>query len=85
MLETSSATSTARSRRAQEVQKLVENNQMDLATKRLMDFVGDFGTNQVSKPDATDIRRRFVAMRDDKRRFPEKDFGEQETKLVYSI
>jgi ABC-2 type transport system ATP-binding protein len=85
MLAPSSTTLNIRSRDAQEIQKLVENNQLDLATKRLMDFVADFGTDKVAKRDSTDVRRNFVAIRDEKRRFPEKDFREKETNLVYSI
>ena len=50
-----------------------------------MDFVADFGTNKVAKQDSTDVRRKYVAIRDEKRRFPEKDFGEKETNLVYGI
>ncbi len=85
MLTTSSNTLEIRKSTAQEIQKLVENNQFNEATKRLMDFVADFGTNKVSKRDATHIRRRFTALRDEKRRFPERDFTDKETNLSDGI
>ena len=85
MLSKSSTTQEIRQAKARKIEQLVENNQLDLATKQLMDFIADFGTSEVTKRDATHIRRRFNKLREDKRRFPERDVSERETQLVDSI
>ncbi len=84
MLSTSSTTLKIQ-KRAAEIRQLVENNQFNLATKRLMDFIADFGTSTVTKRDATHICRRFNSLREKKRLYPERDWDEKYTMLVDSI
>ena len=66
------------------INKNIENNLFDEATVQLMDFVKDFGTASNTE-EAIDIRRRYNALRQDKRLFPGRDFDERETKLSISI
>ena len=35
---------------AREIEKLIENNQLDLATKKLMDFATNFGRDRAAPP-----------------------------------
>lgn len=85
MLTPSSKILERRTSDAETIQKLVENNQLDLATKKLMDFVADFGTNKVKKTEVIEIRRRFIEIRNDKLRFPEQDFSHKTSTLAYQI
>jgi ABC-2 type transport system ATP-binding protein len=66
------------------ISRNIENNSFDEATIQLMDFVNDFGTAS-NKQEAIDIRRRYNALKQDKRLFPGKDFDERETRLSISI
>ncbi len=54
---------------AQEILTLVADNQLDLATKKLMDFATNFGRYKNRRGEALDIRRSFNEWRERQRRF----------------
>jgi len=51
-----------------EIRKLIEDNQLDLATKRVMDFADDFAVYKKRKYEAIDFQRRYTELREDKRK-----------------
>ncbi|NEP89663.1 MAG: hypothetical protein F6K18_24085 [Okeania sp. SIO2C2] len=52
----------------QEIKKLIQDNQLDLATKRVMDFADDFAVYKKRKYEAIDFQRRYTELREDKRK-----------------
>ncbi|WP_202219192.1 hypothetical protein [Okeania sp. KiyG1] len=52
----------------QEIRKLIQDNQLDLATKRVMDFADDFAVYKKRKYEAIEFQRRYTELREDKRK-----------------
>jgi ABC-2 type transport system ATP-binding protein len=72
--------------RASEIEKLITSNELNTATKRVMDFVTDFGINRKRKQEAIDIRASYNALREESRRFGKTDEENQElSRLRYRI
>ncbi|NEO52433.1 MAG: hypothetical protein F6K54_04675, partial [Okeania sp. SIO3B5] len=46
----------------QEIKKLIQDNQLDLATKRVMDFADDFAVYKKRKYEAIDFQRRYTEL-----------------------
>jgi ABC-2 type transport system ATP-binding protein len=68
---------------AQEIELLIADNQLDLATKKLMDFAVNFGRYSNFKVEALEIRRNFTQWREEHRSFPDSPrVQENSTKLV---
>ncbi|MBW4465542.1 MAG: ABC transporter ATP-binding protein [Pegethrix bostrychoides GSE-TBD4-15B] len=68
---------------AEEIQNLIEDNQLDAATKKMMDFSTNFGRHAGRRIEALDIRRSFNQWREEKRRFGESSIDS--SRLVYKI
>jgi hypothetical protein len=54
--------------RTAEIEQLIASNELNTATKRVMDFVVDFGVHRNRKKEAIDLRARYNALREDLRR-----------------
>lgn len=68
---------------AQEIELLIADNQLDLATKKLMDFSSNFGRYRRFRTEALDIRRSFSQWREEHRSYPDSQrVHENSTKLV---
>lgn len=52
---------------AREIEQFIEDNQLDLATKKLMDFATNFGRYRNRRSEALDIRRSYNQWREDNR------------------
>ena len=52
----------------QEIKGLIKDNQLDLATKRVMDFAEDFAVYKKRKYEAIDFQRRYCELRENKRK-----------------
>ncbi|MDJ0898141.1 MAG: ABC transporter ATP-binding protein [Xenococcus sp. MO_188.B8] len=52
---------------AKEIEQFIEDNQLDLATKKLMDFATDFGRYRNRRSEALDIRRSYNQWREENR------------------
>jgi ABC-2 type transport system ATP-binding protein len=53
--------------RAAQIEEYVASNELDSATRRLMDFADDFGTDRKQKRIATNLRALYTEIRDDSR------------------
>jgi ABC-2 type transport system ATP-binding protein len=72
--------------RTSEIEKLIAANELNTATKRVMDFVSDFAANRKRKQEAIDIRASYNALREESRRYGKTDSENQElSKLRYRI
>ena len=72
--------------RTSEIEKLIAANELNTATKRVMDFVTEFAANKKRKQEAIDIRARYTALREESRRYGRTDLENQElSKLRYRI
>ena len=72
--------------RTNEIEKLITANELNTATKRVMDFVSDFAINRKRKQEAIDIRASYNALREESRRYGKTDLENQElSKLRYRI
>lgn len=72
--------------RTTEIENLIASNELNTATKRVMDFVSDFAANRRRKQEAIDIRASYTALREETRRFGKTDLDNQElSKLRYRI
>ena len=71
----------------QEIKGLIEDNQLDLATKRVMDFAEDFAVYKKRKYEAIDFQRRYCELREDKRKssYSEHTIREKFSALTFSI
>ncbi len=71
----------------QEIRKLIEDNQLDLATKRVMDFADDFAVYKKRKYEAIDFQRRYTELREDKRKSSssEETIREKFSGLTFSV
>ena len=83
MLSTSSTNPGIRER-AEEIEQLTANSQLDLVTKRLMDFSKDFGTSETTR-EAILIRNTFTTLRTNERRYQQEGMSGERAKLVLSI
>ena len=54
---------------AKQIEQFIEDNQLDLATKKLMDFATNFGRYRNRRGEALDIRRSYNEWREDNRRY----------------
>ncbi len=70
----------------QEIKRLIEDNQLDLATKRVMDFAEDFAYKK-RKYEAVNFQRRYTELREDKRKssYSEETLREKFSGLTFSI
>ena len=70
----------------QEIKRLIEDNQLDLATKRVMDFAEDFAYKK-RKYEAVNFQRRYCELREDKRKssYSEETIREKFSGLTFSI
>ena len=57
----------------QEIKGLIEDNQLDLATKRVMDFAEDFVVCKKYKYEAINIQRPYCELREDQERLVIRD------------
>ena len=72
--------------RTSEIENLIASNELNTATKRVMDFVSDFAANRKRKQEAIDIRASYTALREESRRIGKTDIENQElSKLRYRI
>jgi len=72
--------------RTSEIENLIASNELNTATKRVMDFVSDFAANRKRKLEAIDIRASYTALREESRRYGKTDLENQElSKLRYRI
>jgi ABC-2 type transport system ATP-binding protein len=72
--------------RTSEIEKLVAANELNTATKRIMDLVSDFSINRKRKQEAIDIRASYNALREESRRYGKLEDENQElSKLRYRI
>lgn len=72
--------------RTSEIEKLIAANELNTATKRVMDFVKDFANNSKRKKEAIDIRASYNALREENRRYGKADEENQElSRLRYRI
>ncbi|NES76252.1 MULTISPECIES: ATP-binding cassette domain-containing protein [Okeania] len=71
----------------QEIKKLIQDNQLDLATKRVMDFADDFAVYKKRKYEAIDFQRRYTKLREDKRKSSssEETIREKFSGLTFSV
>lgn len=71
----------------QEIKKLIQDNQLDLATKRVMDFADDFAVYKKRKYEAIDFQRRYCELREDKRKSSssEETIREKFSGLTFSV
>ncbi len=71
----------------QEIRKLIQDNQLDLATKRVMDFADDFAVYKKRKYEAIDFQRRYTELREDKRKSSssEETIREKFSGLTFSV
>ena len=71
----------------QEIKGLIQDNQLDLATKRVMDFAEDFAVYKKRKYEAIDFQRRYCELREDKRKssYSEDTIREKFSALTFSI
>ncbi|NEO52432.1 MAG: hypothetical protein F6K54_04670, partial [Okeania sp. SIO3B5] len=67
--------------------KLIQDNQLDLATKRVMDFADDFAVYKKRKYEAIDFQRRYTELREDKRKSSssEENIREKFSGLTFSV
>ncbi|MEH2391156.1 MAG: hypothetical protein V7K21_05585 [Nostoc sp.] len=59
--------------RAKEIENLVASNELNQATKRLMDLVTDFSDSKSRKRDVINIRASYTDLNDEQRRFGKTD------------
>ena len=72
--------------RTNEIERLIAANELNTATKRVMDFVSDFAANRKRKQEAIDIRASYNALREENRRYGKTDEESQElSRLRYRI
>lgn len=72
--------------RTNEIEKLIAANELNTATKRVMDFVSDFAANRKRKQEAIDIRASYNTLREESRRYGKTDLENQElSKLRYRM
>jgi ABC-2 type transport system ATP-binding protein len=72
--------------RTNEIERLIAANELNTATKRVMDFVSEFAANRKRKQEAIDIRASYNALREESRRYGRTDLENQElSKLRYRI
>lgn len=57
----------------QEIKGLIEDNQLDLATKRVTDFSEDFAVCKKHKYEAINIQRPYCELREDQERLVIRD------------
>ena len=57
----------------QEIEGLIEDNQLDLATKRVTDFSEDFAVCKKHKYEAINIQRPYCELREDQERLVIRD------------
>jgi ABC-2 type transport system ATP-binding protein len=72
--------------RTSEIETLIAANELNTATKRVMDFVSDFANNRKRKHEAIDIRASYYALREESRRYGKTDEENQElSRIRYRI
>lgn len=54
--------------RTYEIEQLIASNELNTATKRVMDFVADFAVHRNRKKEAIDLRARYNSLREELRR-----------------
>ena len=70
-----------------EIQDLIKNNQLELATKRLGYFAEDFAIDKKRKYEAIDFQRRYAQLKEDKRKgsISAEIISRNITALTYSV
>ena len=72
--------------RVKEIESLVASNEVNMATKRLMDLLKDLDSSRKQKQDAINIRALYNQIREDERRFGKtQDSDEKMRRLRYQI
>lgn len=65
--------------RVVEIQELIAGNELSAATKRLMDFVTDFGTERKARIEALNLRRQYNELNTEVRQFGATDDTRRQT------
>ena len=71
--------------RTTEIEQLIASNELNTATKRVMDFVADFGVHRNRKKEAIDLRARYNALRENLRRDVTPEISAEQSQLRRSL